>query len=88
MGLHAPNFQQTCPRHDINVNKISEYENNERNMNVIHHKDWYVRTENKIEKEDVTVCKSLSKVAVIFFIIYYHRAVCWFSHVTKQLLFY
>ena len=25
MGLHAPNFQQTCPRHDFNVNKISEY---------------------------------------------------------------
>ena len=25
MGLHAPDFQQTCPRHDFNVNKISEY---------------------------------------------------------------
>ena len=28
MGLHAPNFQQTCPSHDINVNKISEYKLN------------------------------------------------------------
>ena len=23
-----PNFQQTCPRHDFNVNKISEYKHN------------------------------------------------------------
>ena len=28
MGPHAPNFQQTCPRHDFNVNKISEYKDN------------------------------------------------------------
>ena len=36
-------------------------------MNAIRHKDWYVGTENMIEKEDVTVCKSQSKVAVFFF---------------------
>ena len=30
-------------------------------------KDWYVGTEKKIEKEDVTVCKSVGKVAVTFF---------------------
>ena len=29
IGLHAPNFQQTCPRHSFNVNKISEYKHNE-----------------------------------------------------------
>ena len=46
-----------------------EYKHNEWNMNVICHKDWYVGTENKIEKEDVTVCKSRSKVVVIFIII-------------------
>ena len=28
MGLHAPNFEQTCPRHNFNVNKISEYKHN------------------------------------------------------------
>ena len=38
-------------------------------MNVIRHKDWYVGTENKIEKEDVTVCKSRSKVEVIFLLL-------------------
>ena len=31
-------------------------------MNVICYKDWYVGTENMIEKEDVTVCKARSKV--------------------------
>ena len=38
-------------------------------MNVIHYKDWYIHvgTENMIEKEDVTVCKSRSKVAVKIF---------------------
>ena len=36
-------------------------------MNAVRHRDWYVGTENMIEKEDVTVCKSRSKVAVIFF---------------------
>ena len=28
MGLHAPNFQQTCPRYNFSVNKISEYKHN------------------------------------------------------------
>ena len=37
-------------------------------MNAIRHKDWYVGTKNMIEKEDMTVCKSQSKVAVIFFL--------------------
>ena len=36
-------------------------------MNIIRYKDWYVGTENLIEKEDVTVCKSRSKVAVKMF---------------------
>ena len=40
-------------------------------MNVIRYKDWYVGTENTIEKEDVTVCKSQSKVAVNFFYVIY-----------------
>ena len=67
MVLHAPNFQQICPRHDFNVNKILEYKHNVLNMNIIRYKDWYVGTENLIEKEDVTVCKSRSKVAVKVF---------------------
>ena len=36
-------------------------------MNVILCKNWYVGTEKIIEKEDVTVCKSLCKVAVTVF---------------------
>ena len=39
-------------------------------MNAICHKDWYVGTKNMIEKEDMTVCKSQSKVAVIFFFLF------------------
>ena len=56
MGFHAPNSQQTCPRNYFKVNKISEYKHNIRNMNVIHYKDWYVGTENMIEKRG---CDSL-----------------------------
>ena len=47
-------------------------------MNVIRCKDWYVGIEKIIEKEDVTVCKSLSKVAVkvfFFFVINTGRCV-------------
>ena len=33
-------------------------------MNFIRCKDWYVGTEKIIEKDDMTVCKSLGKVAV------------------------
>ena len=36
-------------------------------MNFIRYRDWYVGTENMIEKDDMTVCKSQSKVAVKFF---------------------
>ena len=64
MGLHAPNFQQTCPKHDFDVNKILEYKHNVWNMNVIRYKDWYVGTKNMMEKEDVTVCMFRSKVVV------------------------
>ena len=35
-------------------------------MNVICCKDWYIGTEKMMEKEDVTVCRSLCKVAVSF----------------------
>ena len=51
MGFHAPNFQQTCPRQDVNVNKISEYKHNVWNMNVIHCKDWYVGIEKKNDRK-------------------------------------
>ena len=38
-------------------------------MNVICCKDWYIGTEKMMEKEDMTVCRSLCKVAVtvVFF---------------------
>ena len=36
-------------------------------MNLIHCKDWYIGTKKMIEKVDVTVCKSLGKVAVTVF---------------------
>ena len=39
-------------------------------MNVIRCKDWYIGTEKMMEKEDMTVCRSLCKVAVtvVFFV--------------------
>ena len=45
-------------------------------MDVIRHKDWYVGTENMVEKEDVTVCKSQNKVAVIFFLFVINTGRC------------
>ena len=44
-------------------------------MNVICCKDWYIGTEKMMEKEDVTVCRSLCKVAVTVGFFFFVRVI-------------
>ena len=65
MDLHSPNFQQTCSRHNVNVNKILEYKHNVGNMNVIRCKDWYVGIEKNYRKRGLIISVYLSSRPVV-----------------------